>query len=405
MLSKRLEICTGPLSELELYLLTDSSLKITLQTPAFRLHLHKDMKIFKRISYPDTRNGSHSDDLVWTFNEFRDNFATKEMKNKLESDVDFRVIQLKKKLAEAKVKGKATFEEHERPAKASGPPGDSERHSKIKEQLKKWKEKPSGDQSPLSLLSSCLHNGATQSLNTDADVRSRNEHETSPANHQEDLINTDQKALPTRVNGSNREENFNSSQDKEVELETENPAQDLEEQEEDEDSASCEDMDIVNSVKRTLQVSQPVSVSKEMKSKPDSRLSSSSHSSLFYQSSGSRPLKLCSRVSDQRFSDEMMTFLSSHGVTSSTGIQTVMWPALARLSSLVAVAGPGSGKTLGWALPLLAALADQRQYRFRPSQQEPDYRLLFSDRLPPATHPWRLSSVPAWRRRRGFTPS
>ena len=58
------------------------------------------------------------------------------MKNKLESDVDFRVIQLKKKLAEAKVKGKATFEEQERPAKASGPPGDSERHSKIKEQLK-----------------------------------------------------------------------------------------------------------------------------------------------------------------------------------------------------------------------------------------------------------------------------
>merc|ERR1719500_1997047 len=119
VLSKRLEICTGPLSELELYLLTDSSLKITLQTPAFRLHLHKDMKIFKRISYPDTRNGSHSDDWVWTFNEFRVNFATKEMKNELESDADFRVIQLKKKLAEAKIKGKTNFEEEERPAKAS----------------------------------------------------------------------------------------------------------------------------------------------------------------------------------------------------------------------------------------------------------------------------------------------
>ena len=403
MLSKRLELCTGTLSELEIYLLTDSSLKITLQTPAFRLHLHKDMKIFKRISYPDIRNGSHSDDWVWTFNEFRDNFATKEMKNELELDADYRMIQLKKKLAEAKIKGKTNFEEGERPvsAKASG---DSERRSKIKEQLKKWKEKPSGNESLR--LSSCIHNGATQSLKTDADVRSINGHEPSPANHQEDLIKTDQKALPTtRVNGSNWDENFNSSQGKEVELEIENSPQDLEEQEEDEDSERCEDTDIVNTVKRTLQVSQPVNVSKEMKSKPDSRLSSSSHSSLFYQSSGSRPLKLCSRVSDQRFSEEMMTFLSSHGVTSSTSIQTVMWPALARLSSLVAVAGPHSGKTLGWALPLLAALADQRQYRYGLSLQEPGHRLLFSDRLPRATLPWRLSSVPAWRRRRGFTRS
>ena len=356
VLSKRLELCTGPLSELELFILMDS-LKITLQTPSFRLHLHKDMSIFKRFDYPDPRNanGTHSEDFVWTFSEFRDNFATKELKNELESDADFRVIQLKKKLAEAKIKGKSKFEEQKRPAKASS--DSSERHSKIKERLKRWKDKPSGNQSLLP--SSCLHGGVTQSLNTDA------EHGPSADNHQEDLINMDQEAPMTRVNGSDWKENSNSSQSKEVELETKYFPQNLEEQEKDEDSESCEDMAIVNTLKRTLQGSQPVDVSKEMKSKPDSRLSSSSHTSLFYQSSpGSRPLKLCSRVSDQRFGNEMMTFLSSHGVTTSTSIQSVMWPALARLSSLVAVAGPHSGKTLGWALPLLAALADQSQYRY-----------------------------------------
>ena len=53
----------------------------------------------------------------------------------------------------------------------------------------------------------------------------------------------------------------------------------------------------------------------------------------------------------------MLRFLSSHGVTTATSIQTAMWPAVSRLSSLVAVAGPGLGKTLGWAVPLVAGLA------------------------------------------------
>ena len=148
----------------------------------------------------------------------------------------------------------------------------------------------------------------------------------------------------------------------EVVQDSKTASQDLMEHEEEVDSQSCED--IVKTVKRTLQVSQQVSVSSEVKSKQDSRLITSPHSSLFYQSNGSRSLRLCSRLSDQRFGDSMMAFLSSHGVTSSTSIQSVMWPALARLSSLVAVAGPGSGKTFGWSLPLLAALADRRQYRY-----------------------------------------
>ena len=403
VLSKRLELCSGPLSELEIFMLMDNSLKISLQTHSFRLHLDKEMKIFEKITFQDPGNVSQSgDELVWTFNEFRDNLMTEKIETEITSDCEFRAIQLKKKLAEAKINGKDKVKEPKKQANASN---ESERRRKIEEKLKKMKEKQSGHQSgnQSPRPSSCLSNGANQCHNTD--VRSKDEQDPSAATQQEDPINTTgQKAAPTRME-LNQKGNANPPQGRETEAvhEVKTLPQDLEEHEEEVDSENGED--IVKTFKRTLQVSQQVSVSTEVKGKQDSRLVSPSTSSLFFQSSGSRPLRLCSRVSDQRFPIQMMAFLSSHGVTSSTNIQSVMWPAMARLSSLVAVAGPGSGKTLGWSLPLLAALADRQQYRYEQSQKYTGNKLLFSERSPLVIRPWLLSSAPAWRRRRRFTIS
>ena len=392
VLSKRLELCSGPLSELEIFMLMDNSLKISLQTHSFRLHLNKEMKIFEKIV---SGNVSQSgDELVWTFNEFRDNLMTEKIETEFTSDSEFRAIQLKKKLAEAKIKGKDKLRE---PKKQGNVSDESERRRKIEEKLRKLKEK----QSPRP--SSCVSNVATQWHNTD--VRSKEEQDQSAATPQEDPINTTgQKAALTPME-LNQKENANPPQSRETEAvnEAKTMPQDLEEHEEEVDSENGED--IVKTFKRTLQVSQQVSVSTEVKGKQDSRLVSPSSSPLFFQSSGSRPLRLCSRVSDQRFPIQMIAFLSSHSVTSSTSIQSAMWPAMARLSSLVAVAGPGSGKTLGWSLPLLAALADRQQYRYEQSQKYIGNRLLFSERSPPVIRHWLLFSAPAWRRRRRFTIS
>ena len=392
VLSKRLELCSGPLSELEIFMLMDNSLKISLQTHSFRLHLNKEMKIFEKIV---SGNVSQSgDELVWTFNEFRDNLMTEKIETEFTSDSEFRAIQLKKKLAEAKIKGKDKLRE---PKKQGNVSDESERRRKIEEKLRNLKEKQSPRQS------SCVSNGATQWHNTV--VRSKEEQDQSAVTPQEDPINTTgQKAALTPME-LNQKGNANPPQGRETEAvnEAKTMPQDLEEHEEEVDSENGED--IVKTFKRTLQVSQQVSVSTEVKGKQDSRLVSPSSSPLFFQSSGSRPLRLCCRVSDQRFPIQMIAFLSSHSVTSSTSIQSAMWPAMARLSSLVAVAGPGSGKTLGWSLPLLAALADRQQYRYEQSQKYTGNRLLFSERSPPVIRHWLLSSAPAWRRRRRFTIS
>ena len=49
-------------------------------------------------------------------------------------------------------------------------------------------------------------------------------------------------------------------------------------------------------------------------------------------------------------------------MTSSLPLQSFLWPALSRLQSLLAVAGPRQGKTVGWLLPLLGQLADRASY-------------------------------------------
>merc|ERR1711894_473800 len=142
VLSKRLELCSGPLSELEIFMLMDNSLKISLQTHSFRLHLDKEMKIFEKITFQDPGNVSQSgDELVWTFNEFRDNLMTEKIETEITSDCEFRAIQLKKKLAEAKINGKDKVKEPKKQANASN---ESERRRKIEEKLKKMKEKQSG---------------------------------------------------------------------------------------------------------------------------------------------------------------------------------------------------------------------------------------------------------------------
>jgi superfamily II DNA/RNA helicase len=44
-------------------------------------------------------------------------------------------------------------------------------------------------------------------------------------------------------------------------------------------------------------------------------------------------------------------------------VQSIMWPCVARLQSVVGVSGPCHGKTLGWLIPLLNSLANRAQYR------------------------------------------
>ena len=348
MLAKKLSVCPGPLSELELRMLTEGSLRISLNDSAFLLNLNKDMKIFEEVSL--LKDVSQSDSWDMTFPEFRDKLKFKEIKTDLFlDDAQRNMIHLKKKLSEAKYgAGKAT--ELYRQEKK---PHDPERYYKLKEKLKKSKEKGSGN--PSLPPSSDLLNGVTETQKTND--RTFKDQGLSPIMSQEDDI---KKRPPRpRVNGVVFDEN--RTQLDRTEVEFENAVQDIDQHEEIESESSVEN---IKTVKRSLQASQQVNVRTEVKSKQDARLVSSRHSSLLHHStSGSRPLRQCSSVTELRLGDKMETFLRSHGVTSPTSIQSVMWPALARLSSLVAVAGPGSGKTLGWVLPLLAGLEDKEQYR------------------------------------------
>ncbi len=54
----------------------------------------------------------------------------------------------------------------------------------------------------------------------------------------------------------------------------------------------------------------------------------------------------------------LLAFLQRRGLTTAKPVQELLWPGLTRLRSLLAVAGPGQGKTLGWLLPAVSQLGD-----------------------------------------------
>ena len=113
-------------------------------------------------------------------------------------------------------------------------------------------------------------------------------------------------------------------------------------------------------VRREFKENQIISVRVERTTKHDPRLTGSCEllKPMIHSPPGlPAPRRPYDKVGDLHCGDKMLRFLSSHGVTTATSIQTAMWPAVSRLSSLVAVAGPGLGKTLGWAVPLVAGLA------------------------------------------------
>ena len=82
---------------------------------------------------------------------------------------------------------------------------------------------------------------------------------------------------------------------------------------------------------------------------------------------GSRALVPESKVSALPWPVDLQVFLEKQGVTEARTLQTIMWPAVSKLQSLLVVAPPSKttsnyswaeGKTLGWLLPILAILSE-----------------------------------------------
>ena len=82
---------------------------------------------------------------------------------------------------------------------------------------------------------------------------------------------------------------------------------------------------------------------------------------------GSRALVPESKVSALPWPFDLQVFLEKQGVTEARTLQTIMWPAVSKLQSLLVVAPPSKttsnyswaeGKTLGWLLPILAILSE-----------------------------------------------
>ena len=69
---------------------------------------------------------------------------------------------------------------------------------------------------------------------------------------------------------------------------------------------------------------------------------------------GGREVRPCSRVEDLSWAPELASYLRSCGVRECSPVQSLLWPAVSQLRSVVAVAGRAQGKTVGWLLPLLA---------------------------------------------------
>jgi len=81
-----------------------------------------------------------------------------------------------------------------------------------------------------------------------------------------------------------------------------------------------------------------------------------------HRPSGSRGVKHCDQVALMEWVGSLSSYLRQSQITYSSLVQSIMWPCVSRLQSMVALAGPCQGKTLGWVLPLLNSLADRAQY-------------------------------------------
>ena len=70
----------------------------------------------------------------------------------------------------------------------------------------------------------------------------------------------------------------------------------------------------------------------------------------------SRNVRRWESVSSLPWNPRLSFFLSSRGIEKATEVQSVLWPSISRLSSVLAVAPPSQGKSLGWMLPILDSL-------------------------------------------------
>ena len=77
---------------------------------------------------------------------------------------------------------------------------------------------------------------------------------------------------------------------------------------------------------------------------------------------GGRGVKHCDQVGLMEWVGSLSSYLRQSQITYSSLAQSIMWPCMSRLQSVVALSGPCKGKTLGWLLPMLNSLADMAQY-------------------------------------------
>ena len=103
-------------------------------------------------------------------------------------------------------------------------------------------------------------------------------------------------------------------------------------------------------ISKPFPVDEQVVVSTEVLSKQDVRIVGGVkkvQNPFHHISPGKRPIKPCYKISDMAWCDKIISFLKISDVSDATIIQSIMWPAVSRLNSVVAVAAAGLGKTLG----------------------------------------------------------
>ena len=81
-----------------------------------------------------------------------------------------------------------------------------------------------------------------------------------------------------------------------------------------------------------------------------------------HRPAGGRGVKHCDQVGLMEWVGSLSSYLRQSQITYSSLVQSIMWPCVSRLQSVVALSGPCQAKTLGWLLPLLNSLADKAQY-------------------------------------------
>ena len=135
----------------------------------------------------------------------------------------------------------------------------------------------------------------------------------------------------------------------------------------DTDEAEDDDRDAPQKIMRSLPRESELMVNVERMPRHDNRLTSANPMNqsriLYHQPPGSKPITAYNKVSEAKFPPQMNSFLTSINVTSSTTIQSILWPAVLRLKSVVALAEPGMGNTLGWVLPIVQHCSQPDQYK------------------------------------------